>query len=942
MAAMIDTHCRTSGLGARTEQYGPLLDELEARSPQLAAAFLDVAPAVAERIGDDRLSTWVAAGVHVATGGWTSLGLAVRFFEQSPRLLDLVSLDQLRSLTRTVATLAGPAPELADACLRDGERALSTLAPPHRAAYLDLLVVVAQRCWADVDRCLDRVPSLVEGLAPELGPDLLALGARGVVAGGAGTVTLLCDALETLAGLDPGIQRQLGDEAAGLRDAHPLVALEMLLGAPQVLERVPGEPASRWRAAGRELLDSPGGDERALAWFRLESAQGRDLLAELAGRVELADVAPLLRLYVQALAGEEVVVAPVATLTCRGIGWSADTRATTDGSSVYLPASIDTFDDHDGNFAAYKVHATLQAARLTFGSFRFQMGIDGTHLPASVHRRHPVDGAPTVPPMRAFYDCFPNRRLVAWLFALVEGTRIDACALREYPGIGPALHRLRNHAAMHRPVDASVSARHAFAEALLLESLGRPDLSPVPPTEEARDLLGIVGRRGATVQDTAEVTARLYDLLMALPATTPRRSSLRPPSGGEVTTDTVLDQPDFRGDFKPEIVQTIEWLDPFLDEADRVSLTREELEELLGGSVELQAGGALDSAEIQAMLDALEAEAAARVPTSDEPIPLEDGATDSDAQQRDEPDDEITWFHYDEWDFRAQDYLVDRCRLGERRAVDGTLERYEEFVEHHRSLVVQTRRRFEQLRPEAFRRINRLEDGSDIDLDESIAFHAEKLAGAGPLARFYTRRNKIVRDVAVALLLDQSASTREPVDDSRRVIDVVRDATMLMVEALEATGDTFGIYGFSGQGPEQVEFQVVKELGDPLDDDVRRRVAGIEPMGATRMGPAIRHAVGKLDVWPAKVKLLILVSDGRPEDDDYGPQRGEIDHPLHDTKRALVEAKRRRIEPFLITVDNQGNDYLAQMCGDLGYEVVADVESLPRRLTRLYRYLTAE
>jgi nitric oxide reductase NorD protein len=108
------------------------------------------------------------------------------------------------------------------------------------------------------------------------------------------------------------------------------------------------------------------------------------------------------------------------------------------------------------------------------------------------------------------------------------------------------------------------------------------------------------------------------------------------------------------------------------------------------------------------------------------------------------------------------------------------------------------------------------------------------------------------------------------------------------------------------------------------------------------MGPAIRHTVAKLDDVAAKVKLLILVSDGRPEDEDYGPERGSIDYPLHDTRKALLEARRRRIEPFLITVDSTGADYLAQMCDDLGYEVVADVESLPRRLTRLYRHLTTE
>jgi nitric oxide reductase activation protein len=406
-------------------------------------------------------------------------------------------------------------------------------------------------------------------------------------------------------------------------------------------------------------------------------------------------------------------------------------------------------------------------------------------------------------------------------------------------------------------------------------------------------------------------------------------------------------QPDLHGDYRPETVQVLDLFDA-AEEEERLTLTREELIELLSDAVEMEGDGPLGRAEAEAMLDQLERDAEARreatedetTPDDDEPVEEAQEPAGEDAGEEPEA---VRWFHYDEWDHLAQDYLRDRCRLGERVAPDGPHGAYEDALAEHHRLVVQTRRRFEQLRPEAFRRINRLEDGSDIDLDEAIAFHADRLAGAGPLARFYTRRNKIVRDVAVALLIDQSASTREPAaDDQRRVIDVVRDATVLMVEALDATGDTFAIYGFSGHGPDDVVLHVVKELEDPLDDDVRRRVAGIEPIGATRMGPAIRHTVTKLDAIAAKVKLLILVSDGRPEDEDYGPERGGIDYPLHDTKRALIEAKRHRIEPFLITVDSQGQDYLSQMCADLGYEVVADVESLPRRLPRLYRYLTAE
>ena len=107
------------------------------------------------------------------------------------------------------------------------------------------------------------------------------------------------------------------------------------------------------------------------------------------------------------------------------------------------------------------------------------------------------------------------------------------------------------------------------------------------------------------------------------------------------------------------------------------------------------------------------------------------------------------------------------------------------------------------------------------------------------------------------------------------------------------------------------------------------------------MGPAIRHAVSKLDDHDAKVKILILVSDGRPQDEEYGRVQGDREYAIHDTKQALLEAKRRRITPFLITVDTTGSDYLRHICDDMGYEVVADIESLPRRLPKLYGHLAA-
>jgi hypothetical protein len=930
---------------ADTERYRVLLDRLGATSAKLASAFMDMAPAVAYRAGYDALGLWADMGERLANGGWTNLGLATRLFHQTPRLLELIDMEELDLLVRCVTALSSRAPEMAVTCLRDAEVTLEMLAPQDRRSFLVLLHQVVQRSWAEADRCLEQVPKLLEGVDPSVRTPLLGLAAAAVQAEGPGAFATILAATEALGGLPVTLQDELMAEGCALVAPHPLVGLELLAGAPAVVERLEPDAARRWRAAGCELLGEPGGHDRATAWFRLESAQARDLLAALAGRVELAEVASLLRLYAQALTGRELILQPVGVLAARGLGWSASSGATTDGTSVFLPPSIDAFDAHDANLAAYKVHITLQAARLTHGSFEFRLGVDGAHLPAEVQGRPTVTPTdPRWPDMHQLYARFPRRRLFSWLFALAEGTRIDAVAAREYPGIRAALDRLRDRAAADRAGRSRWSAPQAFAESLVLESLGHPSSAPMELPGTARELLHLLRLPGATVQDAAEVAAALYDLAVAIPEEVPRADRSAGQPTGEAPLGEELAQPDLHGDYRPETVQVLDLFDD-VDEHDRIALTHDELADLLSDVVEMQGeDGPLGRAEVEALLEELERRAAEESEQAEDAAP----ADGTDAEEPEDPDHgadapEVTWFHYDEWDHKAHDYRHGHCRLGERAAPEGPPGAYEDSLSQHHSLVVQTRRRFEQLRPEAFRKISRLEDGSDIDLDEAIAFHADKLAGAGPLARFYTRRNKIVRDVAVALLIDQSASTREPAaDGERRVIDVVRDATVLMVEAIEATGDAYGIYGFSGQGHQNVELLVVKELDQPLDDVVRRRVGGIEPLGATRMGPAIRHTVAKLDDVAAKVKLLILVSDGRPEDEDYGPERGSIDYPLHDTRKALLEAKRRRIEPFLITVDSTGADYLAQMCDDLGYEVVADVESLPRRLARLYRHLTTE
>ena len=161
--------------------------------------------------------------------------------------------------------------------------------------------------------------------------------------------------------------------------------------------------------------------------------------------------------------------------------------------------------------------------------------------------------------------------------------------------------------------------------------------------------------------------------------------------------------------------------------------------------------------------------------------------------------------------------------------------------------------------------------------------------------------------------------------------------------SLERIGDTYGIYCFSGTGREDVKFQVLKDLDEPLSDTVATRFDGVRPLHTTRMGAAIRHATRKLRGHESKTKLLMLLSDGRPFDLDYGQEYGdgaEVAYAQNDTRQALLEAGRYGVRPFVLTIDPHGNDYLREMCDGIGYEVLEDVADLPLRLVKLYRGLT--
>ncbi len=226
------------------------------------------------------------------------------------------------------------------------------------------------------------------------------------------------------------------------------------------------------------------------------------------------------------------------------------------------------------------------------------------------------------------------------------------------------------------------------------------------------------------------------------------------------------------------------------------------------------------------------------------------------------------YYAYDEWDYVLGDYRRNWCRLREIQLQGDEGDFYNRTLEHYAEMLPQVRRHFQRIRPASYRMVRGLEDGEEIDLDRTIEARVARLMGENPDSRLYKARKKESRDVATLFLLDMSASTDEPIhrevrrqsdDDElddwmkawqrrpqaaqrpRRVIDVNKEALVIMAQALEEIGDQYAIMGFSGHGRDNVEFYVIKEFEAPLSDEVKARVGAVEPKRSTRMGAAIRH-----------------------------------------------------------------------------------------------------
>lgn len=943
-------------------------------STKAATEYFRAVPSVLQSIGPDELAGWVGMGIQIAQ---QSSAAGIRFFKQSAAVFSKLPSKPLREKFFKLGLSLAP---------RDYNLAMEYYQQAPALLANVSLTEAALAEWAEQGFALGKqdytlaveyfrtTPSLLILLPIELLPRWIAAGEK--LSSGKVLATLqfvrtspevftkissnadrvrLLDLTAEVAERNPAIAAQLFTEAAVILPPFQALHLEgVLLDKALTLARFDGELAATFFLSGPKILKEmgraaahfpewveegmalvkrgpgAGGRGSAKAFFAFESKGAREAVDHFGTGVSLASISRMLKLFAEALSGRPVAIQPTSSLKQEGKGSEAPT---TDGQTIYLPDHVNQFPDKTLNLEWYKVATAYQAGYLEFNTFTPKIA-DTADLIEALQMKYKRRGG--FSSLTSFFSLFPEPALIQRLFEIAEGARIEYLLKQEYPGLRSALIRMREADLARRPSLTGLSPRGAVVELLHQISLSGKTKEPIPPALqstlfEACRMLGAVQNPDAPVPVSYAMAAaaRVYDLLEIDQAEpTPATGDMETfeergsPVRGEGEGAGMI-APSTRGVLDPKRVEetkkaTQAQADALLEKLKGagVDLSTEAAVAALSGSIQrgettlesLQQGGALDTLAEQMTAGRSEA-----------------GGTAGGRR-----------FRYDEWDCESNDYRPGWCQVIERPVTAGTPDAVEAILAEYGGMIQSIQTAFQHLRPEGLKRIKGEREGDELDLDALLNSRVEAKSGRSPSDRIYVARQKKERSVAIAFLIDISGSTQQPLlGGGKRIVQIEKEALVLLSKAIEAVGDRFALYGFSGRGKDSVDFYLIKEFDERYSGEIDQRIGQIEAAAQNRDGAAIRHAVRKLAAQPSKVKVLALISDGKPLDDQYSGS-----YSTADTKMALREAKRQGIHPYCITVDREGPEYLRGMYGEVAYLVIDQIETLPVKLPQIYKRLT--
>jgi nitric oxide reductase NorD protein len=963
-----------------------------------ALAYFSVAPKAVARAGLARLAAWCALGKRLAT---ISRKLGAAFFETTAGLVDAVASEVFDEWARHGVRLHGAAgwrgEFLAQAYFGAAAHVLPVLQTDEFAPWADLGIAL-QPALRERD-FFAQLPRGFSALKPAERALVFstALAVAGVHAGAASAFYLQIPAAlrrlhgnartlvlrvfqlagvavaDSLAEVVPVVGALVHDIPSASRHAaldlavrvareFPRGSVALLRSLPVAYEDARHAGVEQWVARGLQIAAD--NSEAGIAYFALESRTSLQVLHASSTAATLGDVQGLLRKYVHMLSGQ-----PVSIRSADACGLRSPLEEFPLENEIALPPRIDVFATHEDNVGVYRFLAAQLAGRREFGTYQptLPAGADGGLLAFLRQPQHPA-------------------LLEEW-FRLAEGFRVAAAVARAYPGL----------AREHRELAARILSRHdpertpslsALLDSLLMWLLSARDTADLPAPLRALAALvapcvAPLANRNATVNDSLAV-AQLLAAQLAESVERPTEVSLGDLLLDKVTGDALIDPyldddgPALPTDAPqvpttapapppPTLPDDVQFrLDQLDDGADAAAspLSAEDLKRLIeaGADLRMKQGYSDDLEGLGLYITDL----LGKVP-AEQLDELRERLRDAARTDRPPPRHWLerrgagAAFYYDEWDYHIGDYRQGWCRLHELALEGDAGEFFNRALADYAQLIPEVRRQYQRIRPEMYRTVKGLEDGEDFDLNAVVNARVDRRARRPPSPKLYVQRMREERDVATLFLIDMSASTDEPLQRpppgagredagappgarltvraaaSRRIIDVTKESLVIMVEALEEIGDAYAIYGFSGHGRNNVEFYLVKSFNEPLSPSVKGRIGAIEPKRSTRMGTALRHATEKMASINSRSRHIILLSDGFPQDFDYGQDRRSNVYGLRDTTVALREAEAAGITPFCITVDKAGHDYLREMCDGARYMVIEDIAALPRELPKIYQ-----
>jgi len=700
------------------------------------------------------------------------------------------------------------------------------------------------------------------------------------------------------------------------------------------------------------------------SFFALETRQSNELLRESEEGLPLEKIQTILRIYVEGLTGKEVEIAPLSAMPQESrIG---------DGKTIYLPSNVNEFDDDDLDFKLFKVLAAHGAGQIEFGTFASDTEelkaafvelnglykaspeqIDAFSLAGYIQEVQKDEKAlserefrkefekqrkqiPQNADYKAVLKVFPETRLARKIFGTMENARIDQHLRKKYRGLVKDLDLMQSFLGENRPYifdlpmhevpfellfqitmcgGATDDAKQFYGQVVseietVLESYLKPDLRRRETyadrkNSETNRCNG--GDSYPTVADSIIATSRVYNLFQNISPkeNKPEQSEEKQEDGDQAVEDAhgegVTESQVKRQEKTKEAQDIRDIFNAWNSSDDEDGEPRD-----------------LQGSENWAFKDMPE-----------QPLEAEEEA-----------------FGYDEWDRELADFRTDWCRVIEKKVRKGDRNFVELTRARYRGVISSVRHQFQLMKPENLTKIHRELDGEEYDLNAVIDYVVDRRADGHQSERLYTKRLRRERDVAVSLLLDQSSSTartitRNPLQPythpGRRIIEIEKEGLVLMSEALEAVGDIYSINGFTSEGRRNVKFYVVKDFDEKYSEEIERRIGGITFQNNTRLGAAIRHAAHKLLRQESRTKLMIILTDGRPYDHDYGDAK----YAKEDVREALTEARMSGITPFCITIDRDSEQELRDLYGEVGYTIIDDVLSLPEKLPNIYRRLTS-